>query len=87
MNKHSTTDKKYRIREMLDSLPYMERKAMFATLITALGVHPSALHRIMAIRADESASISVDRMQIIARTLGVTIDQLMPLSSSSHIKN
>ena len=69
--------RKYRMKDILDGLPYGERKETFHRIVKELDIHPNAFHRILAIKESDTSSISVDKMKIIADILNVTVDDLI----------
>lgn len=71
------TRKKYRIDEILDQLPYQERKQKMKELLERLSISPTHLWVIRNYKETQTNCINSDQLCIIADTLSTTVDYLM----------
>ena len=70
-------NRKYRIEEILESLPYRDYKNAKKELPELLGISDRQFHRILKMSADDSSEAKPAQLQAVAGYLGVTVDELL----------
>lgn len=75
MNK--AIERKYRIRELIDSLPYSERRETINRLCQATGISYAMLRRIWAYKASESNEAKPSQLLAIAEFFEIDIYDLL----------